>query len=194
MQIWCLSQHIFVKKHFYQELKRFGPSYFLSSTGNLGPPRAKSLQNGGLSFLPSWQKIKPVTTHKMASHLMGMNIIFQENMCLTDPNHYKHSKMTIFYNALTQESIGTVFGGVQQIGLGVVRSPFTYGVPVDWGTVISPPLLDLDIFETPTNPNHCESLFTPCTAAEQLSGMHGRQTICMCPWYIVPGMWVWIQP
>ena len=44
---------------------------------------------------------------------MDMNIIFQENMCLTDPNHYKHSKMTIFDHAITQESIGTVFGGVQ---------------------------------------------------------------------------------
>ena len=28
---------------------------------------------------------------------MDMNIIFQENMCLTDLNHYKHSKMTIFW-------------------------------------------------------------------------------------------------
>ena len=35
-------------------------------------------------------------------------------MCLTDLNHYKHSKMTIFFEyALTQERIGTVFSGVQ---------------------------------------------------------------------------------
>ena len=35
------------------------------------------------------------------------------NMCLTDLNHYKHSKMMIFEYALTQERIGTVFSGVQ---------------------------------------------------------------------------------
>ena len=49
----------------------------------------------------------------MASYLMDVNVIFQENMCLTDLNHYKHSKMTIFEYALTQERIGTVFSGVQ---------------------------------------------------------------------------------
>ena len=84
------------KKHFYQELRDLGTFYFVSSTGNLEPPRAKSLQNGDLSFFPSQQKIKPVTTHKMASHLMDMNTIFQENMCFTDSNHCKHSKMIIF--------------------------------------------------------------------------------------------------
>ena len=44
---------------------------------------------------------------------MDVNIIFQENMCLTDLNHYKHSKMTIFEYTLTQKRIGTVFSGVQ---------------------------------------------------------------------------------
>ena len=87
--------------------------YFVSSTSNLGPPRGKSLQNGVSVFLLSRRKIEPVTTHKMASHLMHMDVIFQENMCLTDANHYKHSKMTIFDNALTQERIGTFFSGVQ---------------------------------------------------------------------------------
>ena len=33
-------------------------------------------------------------------------------MCLTDLNHYKHNKMTIFEYALTQERIGTVFSDV----------------------------------------------------------------------------------
>ena len=66
-----------------------------------------------LVFLLSRRKIELVTTHKMASHLMHMNVIFQENMCLTDANHYKHSKMTIFDHALTQERIGQVFTGVQ---------------------------------------------------------------------------------
>ena len=33
----------------------------------------------------------------MASHLMAVDIIFQKNKCLTDPNHYKDSKMTIFH-------------------------------------------------------------------------------------------------
>ena len=85
------STYLCKKKSFYQELRDLGPFYFVSSTGNLGPPKAKILQNGGLSFLPSRLKIEPVTTHKMAFHLMDMNIIFQENMRLTDPNHYKHS-------------------------------------------------------------------------------------------------------
>ena len=49
---------------------------------NLGPPRAKSLRNGVLVFLLSRRKIEPVTTHKMASHLMHMNDIFQENIWL----------------------------------------------------------------------------------------------------------------
>ena len=39
----------------------------------------------------------------MASHLMHMNVIFKENIRLTDAYYYKHSKMTIFYHALTQE-------------------------------------------------------------------------------------------
>ena len=38
-------------------------------------------------------------------------------MCLTDLNHYKHSKMTIFEYALTQERIGTVFSGVRPIAV-----------------------------------------------------------------------------
>ena len=44
------------KKHFHQELRYLGLFYFVSFTGNLGPSRAKSLQNGGLSFLPSRRK------------------------------------------------------------------------------------------------------------------------------------------
>ena len=51
----------------------------------------------------------------MASHLMVMNIIFQENTCLTNLNHYKRSKITIFEDALTQERIRTVFSGVQPV-------------------------------------------------------------------------------
>ena len=38
-------------------------------------------------------------------------------MCLTDLNHYKHSKMTIFWVRLTQERIGTVFSGVRPIAV-----------------------------------------------------------------------------
>ena len=61
-------------------------------------------------------KIEPVTTHKMASSLKDMNIIFQENMCLTDLNHYKHSKMMIFWVRFnTLKNLGTVFSGVQPI-------------------------------------------------------------------------------
>ena len=89
------------KKHFYQELRDLGPFFiFVSSKGNIEPPRTTSLQNGGLSLMPSQQKIKLVSTHKMASHLMDMNITFHKNMCLIDPNHYKHSKMMIFLTTL----------------------------------------------------------------------------------------------
>ena len=69
------NKNIFIKRD-------LGPFYFASSTGNLGSPTVKSLQTGGLSFLFSRRKWLP---------MMDMNIIFQENMCLTDPNHYKYS-------------------------------------------------------------------------------------------------------
>ena len=95
--IWRLSQHVYVKKAFLSRTKRFGSFLFCFFFSNLGLPSAKSLQNGRFWFLLSRRKIEPVTTHKMASHLMDMNIIFLENMCLTDLNHYKHSKMTIFW-------------------------------------------------------------------------------------------------
>ena len=60
-----------------------GPFYFITSTGNQGLPRANSLL--------SRRKIEKVTTDKMAFHLMDVNVLL-ENMCLTDPNHYKDSK------------------------------------------------------------------------------------------------------
>ena len=48
--------------------------------------------------------------------MMDMNMIFQENMCLTDLNHSKHSKMTIFgVHFITGKHLGTVFGGVQSV-------------------------------------------------------------------------------
>ena len=75
----------------------FGRFLFCFFYSNLGLPSAKSLQNGSLSFSLSRRKIKLVTSHKMASHLLDMNIIFQKNMCLTNFNHYKHSKMMIFW-------------------------------------------------------------------------------------------------
>ena len=103
------------KKAFLSRTERFGSVLFCIFYSNLGLPSAKSLQNGCLGSLLSRRKIKPVTTHKMASHLMDMNIIFQENMCLTDLHHYKHFKMAIFEYASTQERIGTVFSGVQPI-------------------------------------------------------------------------------
>ena len=84
------------EKAFLSRTERFGSFLFCFFYSNLGLPIAKSLQNGRLSFLLSWRKIESVTTHKVASHLMDMNIIFQENMCLTDLNHYKHAKITIF--------------------------------------------------------------------------------------------------
>ena len=80
--------------------ERFGSFLFCFFYSNLGLLRAKSLQNGRHSFLLSQRKIKPLTTHNLASHLMDMNIIFQENMCLTDLSHCKHSKMTILLNTL----------------------------------------------------------------------------------------------
>ena len=95
--IWCLSQQISVKKAFLSRTERFGSFLFCFFYSNLGLPRTKSLQNERLGFLSSRRKIEPVTTHKMASYLMDVNIIFQENMCLTNLNHYKHSEMTIFW-------------------------------------------------------------------------------------------------
>ena len=64
------------------------------------------------------QKIEPVTTHKMASHLMDMNVIFQENMCLTDANHINTLKLRFFDHALTQERIETFFSSVQPYSTG----------------------------------------------------------------------------
>ena len=80
------------KKAFLSRTERFGTFLFCFFYRQSRPPRAQSLQNGGLSFLPSWRKIELVTTHKMASHPMDINIIFQENMCLTDSNNCKHLK------------------------------------------------------------------------------------------------------
>ena len=74
-----------LKITFNQELKDLGPfTLFLLQAIYIGPPRAKSLQKGVLVFLLSRREIEPVTTHKIASHLMHINVIFQENMCLTD--------------------------------------------------------------------------------------------------------------
>ena len=84
--IWCISQQISVKKAFLSRTERFGSFLFCFFYSNLGLPSAKSLQNERLRFWSSRRKIEPVTTHKMASYLMGMNIIFQENMCLTKLN------------------------------------------------------------------------------------------------------------
>ena len=86
------------KKAFLSRTERLGSFLFRFCFfySNLGLPSAKSFQNERLRFWSSRRKIKPVTTHKLVSYLMGMNIIFQVNMCLTDLNHYKHSKMTIF--------------------------------------------------------------------------------------------------
>ena len=49
----------------------------------------------------------------MASHLMVTDVIFQKNKCLTDPNHYKDSEMTIFHVRLTKKRIATAFDDVQ---------------------------------------------------------------------------------
>ena len=78
------KQKITINQTFFSRTERFGSFLFCFFYSNLGLPRAKSLQNGHLSFLISRRKIKPVTTNKMASHLIDMNIIFQENMCLTN--------------------------------------------------------------------------------------------------------------
>ena len=47
---------------------------------------------------------------------MDVNIIFQENMCLTDLNHDKHSKMTMFWVRFNTERIGTVLVACNQQG------------------------------------------------------------------------------
>ena len=81
-----LNISLYKKKAFLSKTKRFGIFLFCFFC-NLGLPRVKRLQNIGLSLLLSLRKIEPVTTHKMASHLMDMDLNFQENMCLTDLNH-----------------------------------------------------------------------------------------------------------
>ena len=102
MLIGCLSQQICVRTFFLSRTERFRTFYFVSSTSKLGLPRVKSLLNGVLVFLVIQRKIESITAHKMASHLMHMNVIFfKENMCLTDANHNKQSKMTIFDYLLT---------------------------------------------------------------------------------------------
>ena len=68
------------KKSFLSRTERFGTFLFCFLYRQSRIRRAKSLLNGGLSFLPNRRKIEPVTTHKMAPHLMDMNIIFQENI------------------------------------------------------------------------------------------------------------------
>ena len=118
--IWCLSQRISVKKAFFikkWEIWELFILLFCFFYSNLGLPSATSLQKGRVSFLLSRQINKPVTTHKMACHLMDMNIIFQENMCLTDLNHFKHSKLTIFWlHFNTEKNRHCInFSGVQPI-------------------------------------------------------------------------------
>ena len=49
----------------------------------------------------------------MASHLMDMNIFFQKNMSMTDPNHNKHSKMTTFWLRFNTGKNRHCFGGMQ---------------------------------------------------------------------------------
>ena len=71
-----LSQHISVKKAFLSKTEGFGSFLLCFFYSNLALPSAKNLQNGRFWFLLSLRKIEPVTTHKMASHLMDMNIIF----------------------------------------------------------------------------------------------------------------------
>ena len=63
-------------KVFLSRTERFGSFLFCFFYSNLGLLSAESLQNGRFSFLLSGRKIKLVTAHKMASHLMDMNIIF----------------------------------------------------------------------------------------------------------------------
>ena len=64
---------MFIKNWEIWELFHFAFYFFYSS---LGLPSAKSLQNECFSFLLSRRKIEPVTTHKMASYLFDVNIIF----------------------------------------------------------------------------------------------------------------------
>ena len=67
----CADLMLVSNNHFYQELRDLTPfTLFLLKSIYIEPPWAKSLQNGVLVFLLSQQKLKLVTTHKMASHLM----------------------------------------------------------------------------------------------------------------------------
>ena len=72
------STNLCKKKTFLSTTERFGSFLFCFFYSNLGLPSAKSLQNERLGSCPVAEKIEPVTTHKMASYLMDVNIIFQE--------------------------------------------------------------------------------------------------------------------
>ena len=64
---------------FFYELRGLGPFLsFLLLRAILDYPLAKILQNDDLSFVLSRWKIKPVTTLKMASHLMAVYVISQK--------------------------------------------------------------------------------------------------------------------
>ena len=117
MLTWCLSQHISVKKAFLSKTERFGSFLFGIFYINLALPSAKSLQNGRFWFLLSRRKIEPVTTHKMASHLMDMNISFRKTCVWPILIIINTLKWRCFEYALTQERIGTVFSGVRPIAV-----------------------------------------------------------------------------
>ena len=50
----------------------------------------------------------------MASHLMAVFLISQKNKCLTDPNHFKDSKMTILHIYGPLHSICTYLSDIIQ--------------------------------------------------------------------------------
>ena len=107
MLIWCLSQHICVKKKsFYQGLSDLGPFilFLLQAIQDNRESRACKMESYSSCLVGE----KYQADHhplNCFSHMMYMNVIFQENMCLTDASHYKHSKRTIFDHALPEPTV-----------------------------------------------------------------------------------------
>ena len=99
----ALSQHISVKIAFLSRTERFGIFLFCPFYRQSRTTEGQKLAKWRCYFLVQSAKNRVGNPHKMAFHLMDMNIFFQKNMCLTDPNHYEDCKMMIFHICFNTE-------------------------------------------------------------------------------------------
>ena len=122
MLIWCtFSTYLCKKKSILSRTQRFGTFYFVSYKGNLGLPRAKSLQNGHHCYQKpaKWTSLLFAQPAKNRAGYHSQNGFLydgyernsEKNMCLI-LIIINTLKWRIFEQVLTQEKIGTVFGGL----------------------------------------------------------------------------------